>query len=190
MAFELETDAELPLADSIYCDSLLSIVAGDVLKALLEAGVAMEVALTRLLVDVSTTQPSSPAKASFIRKDGDRHPFGRKFSEWTEKLGLDPIGSFTFDGAPPKWHETALELYKLRNGVAHGGQVGISSTFHEVVKAMFSAGALLQYCRSQREQLGLPVFSMPANISPWQQVMLCHDAHFSIASGLITAVLA
>jgi hypothetical protein len=66
MAFELETKAELPLADSIYCDSLLSIVAGDVLRALLAAGVAMEVALTRLLVDVSAAQPSSPAKISFM----------------------------------------------------------------------------------------------------------------------------
>ena len=56
MAFELETKAELPLADSIYCDSLLSIA----------AGVAMEVALTRLLVDVSAAQPSSPAKISFM----------------------------------------------------------------------------------------------------------------------------
>jgi hypothetical protein len=190
MAFELQTNAELPLADSIYCDSLLSIVAGDILKALLEAGVAMEVALTRLLVDVSTSMPASSAKASFIRKDGDRHAFGKKLGEWTKNLGLEPVESFTFKGAPPKWHATALELYKLRNGVAHAGQVGTSGTFHEVVNAMFSAGALLEYCRSQRKRLGLPVFSMPANTSPWQHVRLCHDGHISIASELKTAPLA
>jgi len=188
LPLEMENNAELPLADSIYCDSLLSIVAGDTTKALLEAGVAMEVALTKLLVDVSKTEPSCVAKSKFIRQKGDRQSFGIKLCEWTKKLALQPIESFTFDGMPPKWHETVREVYKLRNGVAHGGQTG-AADFQTVVKGMFAASALLQYCRMQRLCLGLSAFSMPANVSPYQQVRFCHNGHISTSSNALTATL-
>jgi hypothetical protein len=73
IGLELEDEAELLLADSIYCDSLVSIVAGDTMKALLEAGVAMEVALTKLLVDACTSGPSTAAKANFISSGTESH---------------------------------------------------------------------------------------------------------------------
>jgi hypothetical protein len=186
---ELQYDIELPLADSIYCDSLVSIVAGDTMKALLEAGVAMEIALTKLLVDVSLTGPSSAAKSNFKRNEGDRHPFGKKLCEWTKKLGLQEIETFTFEGIPPTWDVTVRELYKLRNGVAHGGYIGVGANFHEVIKSMFAASALLQYCRIQRLRLGLSVYSMPSDITPWQQVRLCHDGRMKIVSSPSASVI-
>jgi hypothetical protein len=189
IGLELEDETELRLADSIYCDSLMSIVAGDTMKALLEAGVAMEVALTKLLVDASTSGPSTAAKANFIRSQGDWQTFGKKLCTWTRKLGLQPIEDFTFDGIPPKWHLTVRELYKLRNGVAHGGQISIRNDFNAIVEGMFAAGALLEYCRVQRLQLSLGVFSMPANVSPWKQVRFCHNANISVTSNAVSTLL-
>jgi hypothetical protein len=64
----MQEDIEVPIEDSLYWDALLSIVAGDSVKALLEAGVAVEVALTKLLVDVSTSLLLTPSKNRFIKK--------------------------------------------------------------------------------------------------------------------------
>lgn len=184
---EMQTNTELPLSDSLFCDALLSIVAGDTTKALLEAGVAMEVALTQLLVDVALTSPPSPAKANFIKNEGDRQPFGKKLNEWTTTLALEDVKVFSFKGIPPNWHVTVRELYKLRNGVAHGGRSASSSI--DAVKSMFAAGTLLEYCRSQRLRLGLNVFSMPTNSSPWQQIRFCHDGHMSVTSNIVAGTL-
>ncbi len=96
LLLEMNSNAELPLGDSLFCDALLSIVAGDTTKALLEAGVAMEVALTQLLVDVAVSSPPSPAKTNFIKNEGDRQPFGKKLIEWTKKLALEDVGTFSF----------------------------------------------------------------------------------------------
>lgn len=187
LLLEMNSNAELPLGDSLFCDALLSIVAGDTTKALLEAGVAMEVALTQLLVDVAVSFPPSPAKTNFIKNKGDRQPFGKKLTEWTKKLALEDVGTFSFKGIPPNWYVTVGELYKLRNGVAHGGRA--SSNYADVVKSMFAAGTLLEYCRLQRLQFGLCVFSMPPNSSPWQQIRFCHDASISTQSNVVAATL-
>jgi hypothetical protein len=184
---ELSDHTELPLADSLFCDALLSIVAGDNMKALLEAGVAIEVALTQLLVDISVSSPPSPAKTIFVKTEGDRQPFGKKLTEWTRKLGLTDVTLFTFDGMPPEWHKTVKDLYKLRNRVAHSG-LG-ASDFTEVVKNMFAAGALLEYCRLERLRLGIPVFSMPHGRSPWKQLRFCHNATIKTESNVLTSTL-
>lgn len=185
---ELEGNVPVPLADSLYCDALLSIVAGDTTKALLEAGVAMEVALTKLLVDFSNAPPSSPPKANFIRSGGDRNSFTKKLREWTLKLGLDHVEKFTFDGAPQNWQETATKVYKLRNGVAHSG-TNAGGDFMDIVKGMYAAATLLEYCRAQRLRLGLEAFSMPPSLSPWKQVRLCHNGNVRAYSNTLSAIL-
>jgi hypothetical protein len=176
---ELAGNAEVPIADSIYCDALVSVVAGAPMKALLEAGVAMEIALTRLLVDVSGSGSASAAKTRF-RKGGDHATFGKKLHDWTRELGLDSVETYKLETMSSDWHETVKALYKLRNGVAHGGQIEGAANFTEVAKGMFAAGALLQYCREQRLKLGLEVFSMAAGTSPWKQLRQCHDANMSV----------
>ena len=185
---EMGQNTEVPIEDSLYCDALLSIVAGDSVKAMLEAGVAIEVALTKLLVDVSTSSPLTSSKKSFIKKEGDRHPFGKKLTEWTRVLGLESIETFGDHGNMPNWHLVVRDLYKLRNGVAHAGaNPGIDWT--DVVKKMFAAGALLEYCRVQRIRLGLDTFSMPAGSRPIDQVRYCHNAHISTSSQKLAAVV-
>ena len=189
IADDLNGSMKPPLEDSLYCDSLLSIVAGDSIKAFLEAGVAIEVALTKLLVDVSTSGTPSPAKAKFIKVEGDRQPFGKKLCEWTRDLGLEPIESFTFPGIPPMWHETVRNLYKLRNGVAHAGKSPVKNGFHDVVTNMFAAGALLEYCREQRLRLRLETFLMPPSSTPWKHIRFCHDGNLKTTSSPSSAVI-
>lgn len=179
---ELETGEEAPLADSLYCDALLSIAAGDTTKALLEAGVAMEVGLTKLLVDVAESLPITPPKSCFVHQKGDRDKFSKKLCSWPKRLGLDPVENFALAGMPTDWHKTAKGLYRLRNGVAHGGSA--DGDFGGVVNGMFAAGVLLEYCRAQRLNLGLSPYSMPAGVTPWHQVEFCHDARIGIDSGV------
>jgi|ERR1017187_1330300 hypothetical protein len=188
LAKELEEGSEPPIEDALYCDSLLSIVAGNLTKALLEAGVALEVALTRLLVDVAGSQPSTPAKKNFIRKQGDRDSSGKKLAEWTRALALDPIEAFIFPDAPPDWLAQVRILYQMRNGVAHGGAAG-SVGYIEVVRHMFAANALLEYVRTQRLKLGLKTYSMPTGATPARQLRLCHEGCISTSSNVLTGFL-
>jgi hypothetical protein len=188
LAQEMEEDSEPPIEDALYCDSLLSIVAGNLTKASLEAGVAVEVALTRLLVDVAGSLPPTPAKKSFVRKQGDRDSFGKKLADWTRALALDSVDTFTFPDAPPDWLTKVRALYQMRNGVAHGGGIG-SSSYHEVVQHMFAANTLLAYVRVQRLTLGLKTYTMPVDTSPAQQIRFCHDACISASSSVLSGML-
>lgn len=188
LAKEMEEGSEPPIEDALYCDALLSIVAGNLTKALLEAGVAVEVALTRLLVDVAASQPSTPGKKSFLRDQGDRNSFGKKLTQWTRTLGLDPIDAFTASNAASDWLVKIKALYQLRNGVAHGGTAANADNL-AVIQHMFAANALLEYVRVQRLKLGLSTYAMPAGTTPAEQIRLCHNAHISASSGVLTGVL-
>jgi hypothetical protein len=184
MSIELESDEPVPIADSLFCDALLSIVAGDMTKALLEAGVAEEVAITQLLIDVSRSSPQTPAKANFAKNNGDRSPFGKKLMDWTKKLSLVDVEEFFLPNMAPNWSVMARELYQFRNGVAHGGKA--FDNWHEAVTGMFAAGSLLEYCRSERIRLGLPCFSMPSGSTPWGQVRSAHNGNIAIRSSALT----
>ena len=105
-----------------------------------------------------------------------------------QTLGLDPVDVFTAPNAPPDWLSKVRALYQMRNGVAHGGGTG-SANYLEVVQHMFAANALLEYARVQRLKLGLNTYSMPAGITPAEQIRLCHDACISTSSNVITGVL-
>lgn len=185
---ELEADTEIPLADSIYCDALLSIVAGDQMKALLEAGVAAEVAITQLLLEVSDCPPDSPAKKNF-RKTGDFDRFKKKLTEWPQLLGLEAADSFKFQGMPADWVTTVQNLYKLRNGVAHGGKIKTAAPANTLTAAIFAVSTLLQYCREQRSRVGLPSYSMPSGSSIYEQIVMYHDGFVSTNSGLWEGLL-
>lgn len=188
LAGELQNDKEVPIEDSLYCDALLSIAAGDSIKALLEAGVAVEVALTKLLVDVSKSSPLTPSKRNFFKKKGDRQPFGKKLTEWTRILSLESIESFSGHGNTPDWHVIVRDLYQMRNGVAHAGaNAGVD--WADVVKKIFAAGALLEYCRAQRILSGLYTFSMPSGIKPVDQIRHCHNGHISMTSQKLVTIL-
>jgi hypothetical protein len=188
MKNEMAAASDPPIEDGLFCDALLSIVAGDLMKALLEAGVAAEVALTKLLVEVSQSHPVTSAKRDFTNNGGDRHSFGKKLSEWTRKLGLEPVDRFLFPNMNQDWSRQVGELYKLRNGVAHGGN-NPGANHNEVVGLMFAANTLLEYCRIQRLHQDLPTFTMPPGTSPAHQIRMCHDACISTSSSEVVADL-
>jgi hypothetical protein len=177
---ELQAGADIPLSDSLYCDALLSIVAGDQMKALVEAGVAAEVAITQLLLEVSHSEPSSPSKREFRNKQGDHHRFKDKLTKWPQKLGLQGVAQCRIHGTPPDWVSIVQKLYQLRNGVAHAGKLKPGATAHDVTSSLFAVNALLEYCRVQRARVGLSDYTMPNGTTSFGQTMMCH-------AGLITA---
>ncbi len=180
---ELKDNADIPLADSIYCDALLSIAAKDPMKALLEAGVAAEVGITQLLIDVSSTTPDTLSKMEFRRRqeEGDYPTFKEKLTRLPQSLGLEPATDFTCPGVPDDWVLKALELYRLRNGVAHAG-LKSGKPFTYVGLLIFAANATLEYCRVQRSKNGLVSYTMPQGITSFEQTISCHDAFVDTAS--------
>ncbi len=173
---ELQDAVEVRLADSLYCDALLSIVAGDRLKALVEAGVAAEVAVTQLLLAVSHSAPDSPAKREFRDKHGGYHRFEEKLCDWPRRLGLDAAETFKIQGMPTGWVSTARELYKLRNGVAHQGSPKVSAGAGGIRSSIFAINTLIEYCRTQRAKVGLEEYTMPTGVTPFSQTLALHDA--------------
>jgi hypothetical protein len=189
---ELENDEEVPLAETIYCDALLSVAGRNEMKALLEAGVAAEVAITQLLTEVSSVQPDSPGKADFREKmKADYPPFSRKLTEWPQRLGLEAATDFALPGIPSTWVQKVQELYRLRNGVAHAGERKSKSSAlpTHVGIFIFAANALLEYCRSQRSRVGLRNYSMPAGSAAFEQIIVCHDGFLAPESKSLVCIL-
>jgi len=187
---ELKGNVEVPLADSIYCDALLSIAAKDHMKALLEAGVAAEVAITQLLLDISSTKPDTASKMEFRRRqeEGDYPSFKEKLTKMPQSLGLQSAADFGCAGIPNAWVQKALELYRLRNEVAHAG-LKSGRPFTNVGLLIFAANATLEYCRVQRSNSGLASYSMPQGISSFEQTISCHDAFVDTASGTFECLI-
>jgi hypothetical protein len=178
---ELANSADVPLSDALYCDALLSVAGRNEMKSLLEAGVAAEVAITQLLLEVSLTKPDSQSKTDF-RAKGDWDPFKEKLIAWPQRLGLEAATTFTFPGMPSGWVQKVQELYALRNGVAHAGiRKAIGPSTHVGVY-IFAANALLEYCRAQRLGVGLRDYSLPVGVIAYEQTVACHSAYLSIDS--------
>lgn len=191
---ELENDEEVPLAETIYCDALLSVAGRNEMKALLEAGVAAEVAVTQLLTGVSSVQPDSPGKADFREKTikADYPPFWKKLTEWPQRLGLEAATDFALPGGiPSDWVQKVQELYQLRNGVAHAGERKSKSNAPptHVGIFIFAANTLLEYCRSQRFRVGLRDYSMPAGSAAFEQIIVCHDGFLAPESKSLVCIL-
>jgi hypothetical protein len=187
---ELEDNSELPLADGIFCDALLSLAARDEVKALLEAGVASEVAITQLLKEVSSTMPNTREKARFRNEKGDFNSFHKKLTEWPQRLGLENAHHFKRPGMHEDWVGTVQELYKLRNSVAHGGKLKSQTSSTGVASFIFAANTLIEFCRSQKTLAGLKVYSMPQGVSPMEQMMMYHDAILDTTTTPLECVLA
>jgi hypothetical protein len=187
---ELIGRAKVPLADSIYCDALLSIAARDEMKALLEAGVAAEVATTQLLIDVSSTTPDTASKAEFRRRqeEGDYPSFKEKLTKLPQSLGLQPATDFACLGFRNGWVNKALELYRLRNGVAHAG-IEFGKPLTDAGSLIFAANATLEYCRAQRSSCGLVSYSLPQGTSSFEQTISCHGAFVDTSSSTFECLI-
>jgi hypothetical protein len=182
MSLELKAKQHPPVAESLFCDALVSTVSGDESKSVLELGVAAEVEVTQMLTDVANAPPNTPQKAKF-RNKGERDKFGQKFSDWPLRLGLEDATAFKMKGLYGGWTGIVKELYKMRNGVAHSGKLHSSRHIGDYV---FSTNALFAYCRSQRQKAGVSVYSYPAGQVPYYQLVAFRTGVFSIQTTMTT----
>ncbi len=168
---ELTGTVEIPVSESIFCDALISAVAGDEMKAVLELGVAVEIEITQLLANVSIAPPDTPKKREFIAKDGDWDKFATKLQHWPQDLGLQEAALFNRPGIPKDWVTVLKELYSFRGSVAHSGKLRAGATAKNVSAYIFAANALFEYCREQRAIARIPDYSYPSSRRPYDQLV-------------------
>jgi len=166
-----------PVAEALFCDALLSAVAGDEIKAVLELGVAAEVEITHLLSLTAQSPPDTAAKRKYAN-NGDWDRFKNKFTQWPQKLGLDDVTAFSMPGLYKGWFDIVRELYDLRGSVAHSGKLRSGVASRSLADYLFATNALLQYSRVQRQKQGLPVYSFPAGRTPYEQIVIYRDGSF------------
>jgi hypothetical protein len=172
---EMTSGAEVPLSEFVFCDALISAVAGDEMKALLELGVAAEIEITQLLLSASRTPPDTPRKREFITNEGDWDRFGDKLENWPQKLGLQEAASFNQAGTFEDWVPFVKELYRFRNSIAHSGKPRPGMTARNVSAYIFATNALFAYCRQQRTLAGIPDYSYPTSRTPYDQLVALKD---------------
>src|SRR5205807_7643381 len=68
----------VPVSESIFCDALSSFAAGDTVRCAVELGVAVEIELRNLLVDLATLRPTTTGAKKYI-KERQNLSFQRKF---------------------------------------------------------------------------------------------------------------
>jgi hypothetical protein len=177
LANEVNDKIEPPVSESIFCDAIISAVAGDEAKSVLELGVAAEIEITQLLAEVSRTAPITPQKSKFASK-GERDKFYEKLSAWPQKLGLQAAQSFSPIGGSPQWFDTVKDLYRLRGSVAHSGRL-VPGTAHTAIDYLMATNALFDYSREQRKMAGIPSYSYPGTSRPFQQIVLFRSGEMS-----------
>lgn len=186
---ELIGRAEVPVSESILCDALISAVAGDEMKAVLELGVAAEIEITQLLVNVSGTLPDTLKKREFRTKGGDWEPFARKLRHWPQELGLQEATLFSRPGIPKDWVAVLKELYSFRGSVAHSGKLRAGATAKNASAYIFAANALFEYSREQRAVARIPDYSYPSSRRPYDQLVAFKDGEMSAESSSSAATL-
>ena len=184
---EIDSNAEPPVSESIFCDALISAVAGDEVKAVLELGVAVEIEITQLLTDVSKAAPKTPQKVKFANK-GERDRFPEKFAVWPQKLGLPSVQNFDPTGKFSSWSDLVRELYRFRNNVAHSGKLR-PTTGHTAINYLMAANMLFDYCREQRRAVGIPIYSYPGTRRPFEQIVLFKDGVVSGETNTVTGAV-
>ena len=185
LEFEVSEKCDVPAAESLFCDALVSAITGEALKAALELGVAAEVGLTRLLADAANQAPTNPAKRKFIA-NGEWDKFTDKLDHWPGRLGMQSPKSFKAENISKHWIDEVKELYRYRGSVAHSGRTQMKKNIAVYIHA---TNALLGYCREQREQTSLPIYTYPAGISAFQQIEAVTDAVLSSESPMVFADL-
>jgi hypothetical protein len=181
LAADIAAGIEPPVAEALFCDALLSVAAGDDIKAILEIGVAAEVELSRLLGDASLLSPITQGKTDYTKK-GDRNSFYSKLDDWPQKVGLESAASFSISGLFTGWVDVVKELYDLRGSVAHSGKLRPGISARSAAEYVLVGNALFAYCRAQRIKAGLTHYSYPASQLPYNQVSVFRDGTISYVS--------
>lgn len=182
MAAEITSKNPPPVSEAVFCDALLSVVAGDDLKALLELGIACEIEITQLLDSIARLAPDSEEKADYLNRDreGKFPRFADKLETWTVKLGVQNPKDFTGENIPTDWVANVKELYNVRNKVAHSGK--LDNRAARVGNYIMAANALLKYSRSAQKAVGINVYALPTSNGSPEQIIIFRDGQFSYNS--------
>ena len=185
-ANEINNGSDPPVSESIFCDALLSTVAGDEVKAVLELGVAIEIEITQLLADVCRLPPKTIQKRKFAAK-GEWDKFYEKLASWPQKLGLQEAKTFDPTGNFKDWFDVVGDLYRLRGGVAHSGKLS-PKMGHSIMKYLMATNVLFDYCREQRKRTGASTYSFPPTCRPFQQILLFREGEMCAESNIATTL--
>jgi hypothetical protein len=166
LIYPVEQQRPIPVAHSLFCDALTSFAVGDEVLALVQLGVACEVAITSILDDLASAISGSPAAAEYLKaRHEHRDNFGAKLLKHSIAFGLTDPKTFRPVSKPKEWVELLLTLYKFRNKAAHEGRPILKTSkgslrqlkSGELQSFIFSVEAFFQWIREQREsKLGVP----------------------------------
>jgi len=159
----VEQNVPVPVSESIFCDALSSFAAGDTVRCAVELGVAVEIELSNLLVDLAGLRPTTVGSKKYI-KERRNLSFQRRFLDASIWVGATDPKTFTLPKHATDWVDHILTLYKLRNKAAHEGRAMIPDntgvlrplTTGELQSFIFSIEVFYRWSSDQRSSAGLP----------------------------------
>jgi hypothetical protein len=126
MIYPVENETPVPTAQSIFCDSLTSFAVGDSVVALIQLGVACDIALSGLLDDLAALNPRSPVAITYLKaRHEQKDKFGSKLLKYPLDFGCDDPRKFRPANGALNWTDQLLTLYRFRNKAAHEGRAQI-----------------------------------------------------------------
>jgi hypothetical protein len=158
MIYPVEDHTPVPAAQSIFCDALTSFAVGDSVVALIQLGVACDIALTSLLDDLAALNPSSASAKAYLQARHDK--FEDKLLKYPVLFGLCNPRKFHPPKEPRNWADQVLILYKFRNKAAHEGRAQVkdrsTGAFRDLQAGelgtfILSVEALFHWIREQRQ---------------------------------------
>lgn len=162
----VEQKTPIPVAHSLFCDALTSFAVGDAVLALVQLGVACEIAITSMLDEMVSANPSTAAAAEYLKaRHEHRDNFGAKLLKHSVAFGLAHPNTFRPTSKPQNWVELLLTLYKFRNKAVHEGRPILKTSkgtsrelkSGELQLFIFSVETFFEWIRKQREsKLGTP----------------------------------
>lgn len=178
LIYPVEKETPVPVSESLLCDSLTSFAVGDIVSALVQLGVASEIAITNLLDDLAAANPNMTAAKAYLQaRHEHKDKFGAKLLNRSLALGLEDPRAFHPAGKPADWVELLLTLYNFRNKAAHEGRALVKDKSSgalrelksgELQSFIFAAETLFQWAWTQR-QAKLGSTEMP--VSPDGQII-------------------
>jgi hypothetical protein len=174
---QTESGSTPPVQESFFCDAMTSFSAGDVVKALIDLGVAVEIELTDLMDEAVPATKDKAIIADYEQqKVKHRDSFKWKLLELSKICGMADPSTFTVPDSISNWSETALRLYEFRGAAAHRGDTTLigkhfsspaSLQATDIQKFIFSVETLFHWSETERQRLKLSSF--PYRLVPFSR---------------------
>lgn len=161
----VQAEIPVPPAESIFCDALSGVAAGDAVRSLIELGVSAEIEITNLLDDVSAARSADGGAKRYLKMRREHEDYFRtKLLLVSKELGLDDPLTYHPPKMPPDWANLVQQLYNFRSKAAHEGRCLVEGRTAgttrplkngELQSFIFSVETMFRWARDQRQRLGL-----------------------------------